>query len=302
MGVGLAGLCAALWFISCKQKPPPGAAADGKSLVGIGASVQRPQPGAPQLPPELASAAAADASTPKQPASFQWAGPWLVVTDAAAAAYAEPSSEKKQKIGWLRNGGRVPVESEPALRGGDCKHGWYKIVNAGYLCGDAGTTDANNPKVRIALRAPNLEEVLPYQYARNAKHGTPLYRSVPSREQMLEYEPYLKPKPKQEPNLAEPVDGGAPNALGAPPLPLDAGVQSDAQVQWWQRDNVKEFLHELTKEKLEEGADDILIKRMVAGFYVAIDRTFRWDGRTWYKTTQRLVAPADRFWLTPGPK
>ena len=48
-------------------------------------------------------------------------------------------------------------------------------------------------------------------------------------------------------------------------------------------------------QKQRQGADDILVKRMVKGFYVAIDKTFRWNNRTWYKTTKGLVAPADRF-------
>ncbi len=41
---------------------------------------------------------------------------------------------------------------------------------------------------------------------------------------------------------------------------------------------------------------------MVAGFYVAVDKTFTWNGRTWYKTTKGLVTPADRFWQTAGFK
>jgi hypothetical protein len=39
---------------------------------------------------------------------------------------------------------------------------------------------------------------------------------------------------------------------------------------------------------------------MVSGFYVAIDKTFSWHGRSWYKTTRGLVTPADRFWQTKG--
>jgi lipoprotein-anchoring transpeptidase ErfK/SrfK len=41
---------------------------------------------------------------------------------------------------------------------------------------------------------------------------------------------------------------------------------------------------------------------MVTGFFVAVDRTFRWNDRTWYKTTKGLVAPAERFWQTAGSK
>jgi hypothetical protein len=36
---------------------------------------------------------------------------------------------------------------------------------------------------------------------------------------------------------------------------------------------------------------------MVKGFYVAVDKTFGWNNRAWYKTTGGLVAPADRMYL-----
>jgi lipoprotein-anchoring transpeptidase ErfK/SrfK len=41
---------------------------------------------------------------------------------------------------------------------------------------------------------------------------------------------------------------------------------------------------------------------MVTGFYVAVDRTFRWNERTWYKTTKGLITPSERFWQTAGSK
>src|SRR5262245_11118581 len=97
MGGGVVGLCAALWFILCKEKPPPGPTADGKSMVETGSSVQRPQPDPSQPPPQFTSTAPAGAFAPKGPPSFQWAGAWLVVTEPAAAVYAEPASERKQK-------------------------------------------------------------------------------------------------------------------------------------------------------------------------------------------------------------
>ncbi len=51
---------------------------------------------------------------------------------------------------------------------------------------------------------------------------------------------------------------------------------------------------------LRTDSDDVLSQRMVKGFYVAVDRTFRWNGRTWYKTTKQMVVPSDRFGIA-GP-
>jgi lipoprotein-anchoring transpeptidase ErfK/SrfK len=47
--------------------------------------------------------------------------------------------------------------------------------------------------------------------------------------------------------------------------------------------------------------DPFVARYMLKGFYVAVDKTFKWHGRTWYKTTKGLIAPADRMWASPGP-
>jgi len=85
----------------------------------------------------------------------------------------------------------------------------------------------------------------------------------------------------------------------------DAGIEVEqGDKPWWQKDKdqIKEHLHELKLEHLTEDADDILAKRMVQGFFVAVDRTFRWNDRTWYKTTKTLITPAERFWQTGASK
>ena len=318
---------------ACDRTPPPGAEA-----VPAPSAAERPQAGTPTLPSELAplprasaraaapvapapSNAGLDAGTePPVPADYK--GPWLAITSSAAGVYVEPNFESK-KLGYIRSGGRVPVDAATVSKK-NCTGGWYKVLSGGYVCGNLGTTDLNHPDVKFATQAPNLEEVLPYPYARNAKNGTPLYKSVPSREQMEKYEPYLKPKDKDaEASLDSPTaqkshkdkegDAGAPAPLPARldteladagvPLPK-AEVTADPEPEkpWWQREDMKDRMNELKLDQLSEGADAILAKRMVSGFYVAVDRTFRWNNRSWYKTTRGLVTPSDRFWQTTGNK
>jgi lipoprotein-anchoring transpeptidase ErfK/SrfK len=135
---------------------------------------------------------------------------------------------------------------------------------------------------------------------------------------MLHYEPYLEkkdvpdggaePRPSPPAEAARPptetaslpVDGGV--ALLDPGM-ADAGIESEAKDKpWWQQEDIKDRLHEMKLEHLEADSDELLAKRMVKGFYVAIDRTFRWNDRTWYKTTKGLVTPADRFWTASPSK
>jgi hypothetical protein len=100
----------------------------------------------------------------------------------------------------------------------------------------------------------------------------------------------------QDEKVEPPPDAGrAPAGLGLP----DGGVD-DSDKPWWQRHDADKRLHEVKLDELQADADAILAKRMVKGFYVAVDREFNWNGRPWYKTTKGLVAPADRFWVTNG--
>jgi hypothetical protein len=279
-------------------------------------------------PPRAAPPAGQAAAAPSGPAPPH-AGPWFAVTSTAAGVYSEPSFDRTKKIGYIRSGGRVPVEGEPVSKQ-NCSSGWYRVLSGGFVCGNLGTTDLSHPDVRFATAAPNTKEILPYPYARNAKNGTPLYKTVPSREQMERYEPYLK---KDEPaaetdskaaaRATSPAASSAPAA--APPTASSAGaavgavaaaalsenaalalitesptVEAEPEKPWWQREDIKERLHEVKLEHLEADSDEILAKRMVTGFYVAVDKTFRWNDRLWYKTTKGLVTPSDRFWQTKG--
>jgi len=281
---------------------------------------------ASSAPPPPAAAAPVDGGAPEAaralsafPKQPEHAGPWFVVTSPAAGVYSEPSFERSAKLGWVRSGGKLPVRETGNRKG--CTPGWFEVVGGGFICGNYGTTNLASSDVKFAMTPPNLDEVLPYAYARNAKHGTPLYHTVPSREQMLKYEPYLLEKKATEvasasaPSPAAPAAPGpvAPASLasgadaGAPldPGMADAGIEVDQPDKpWWQKDKdqIKEHLHELKLEHLSEDADDVLAKRMVQGFFVAIDRTFRWNDRTWYKTTKTLITPAERFWQTGASK
>jgi hypothetical protein len=306
--------------IGCKEAGPSAPPSDSA----------RPQapviPGKPELPAGLTSSPSG--APPTAPAERPLSefpkpltdhkGEWFAVTSPAAGIYSEASFERSAKLGWVRSGGRLPVQG-PAVSKKGCTPGWYEVVGGGFICGNYGTTKLDSPDVKFATVAPNLNEPLPYVYASNAKHGTPLYKTVPSREQMLKYEPYLEKKDEpdggvapsrpapSEPEAARPPTETASLATDAgvallDPGMADAGIAVEDERPWWQQENIKDRLHEVKLEHLEADSDDLLARRMVKGFYVAVDRTFRWNERTWYKTTKGLVAPADRFWVASGSK
>jgi lipoprotein-anchoring transpeptidase ErfK/SrfK len=57
----------------------------------------------------------------------------------------------------------------------------------------------------------------------------------------------------------------------------------------------------VTLADLDKDADGTVAKRMVKGFFVAVDKTFGWNNRSWYKTTSGLVAPTDRMYIVKPP-
>lgn len=315
----------ALALAACEQEP------EERPLPTVSSAAPAAEhPAQPTLPNELKNPAPiASEAAPEPEAPPPHPGPWFVVTKSSTGLYERTTFDKEAKFGYARNGERLPVQKDPVSKD-NCSGGWYALVGGGFVCGNSGTIDEKSPDMKFVQKPPNLEDILPYKYARNAKNGTPLYRSIPSREQMYEYEPYLEGAKKQEKTkqaeaeaseasekrAAIDVKTGATEAPGPGTIAVanrdtPAGEASEGdgdgeeaeaapEVPWWQAEDAKDRLHEVTLEKLESDADGVLAKRMVSGFYVAIDKTFSWHGRTWYKTTKGLVTPADRFWQTKG--
>ncbi|NUO51956.1 MAG: L,D-transpeptidase [Polyangiaceae bacterium] len=187
--------------------------------------------------------------------------------------------------------------------------------------------------MKLGVKQPDLAAILPYQYAYNRFHGTPLYKTLPTRAEMFKYEPYLEKKEEKKsetPTAAEEErrkgkhapETEAPEAAGgavpsgdikaedavAAVEKLDSGATTpeEAAVEekpktWWQDDD-KDKKPVVTLAELEQEADGNLSKRMVKGFFIAVDKTFGWNDRLWYRTTGGLLAPTDRMWVNKPPE
>jgi lipoprotein-anchoring transpeptidase ErfK/SrfK len=200
-----------------------------------------------------------------------WSGPFFTVTSGSTGIYAQPVMDRARKIGYARNGGRIPVLAE-TVEGEGCRGSWYAGAQGGYICSSEGTIDSTDPRARLSATPPDVTAILPYPYARNARNGTPLYSSVPSVDQMAAYEPRAE---------------------------RDPGEGADSSERpWWQRDKAQ--LSQVKLAELATESDGLLTKRLVQGFYIAIDREFEWLSRNWYKTTKGMVAPKDRFVAVEG--
>ncbi|APR77332.1 Hypothetical protein A7982_02679 [Minicystis rosea] len=318
---------AVAYSAGCRNEPPPGPSVEVPPRVS---SLPAPSGHAKTTP---ASAVTAVASTTASPtaapsattaaADKPYTGPLLGALMLQTPIFAKPEFSKRE-LGYVRLGGKVPVEpgviKDTTTK---CSAGWYKLVDGGYVCGRYATLDLKGPQIKLGgITPPALEDLLPYKYAHNSAHGTPLYRSVPSREDMLKYEPYLEAAKKakrkaekerekekaaaagdegsaEEPHetdtaAAKPESLAKADSLGL--LDADAGAPEEEK-PWWQQTAEKGKPIKVKLDDLSQDADGTLAKRMVRGFFVAVDKTFAWNNRAWYKTTGGLVAPADRMYL-----
>jgi len=281
------------------------------------------------------SADALDAASPTD-ASAPYDGPWLGALFAHTPIMSEmdwPKEERRRgdhagaregahEIGYLRRGQKVPVIARAHTRA-NCKEGWYELVQGGYVCGKHGSVDLNHPRFRLAPSGPNLEEMLPFKYGYNASNGTPQYRTVPSREERLAFEPWLtakkKPKTKslspdtetsQPPDKAEATSpnglilgrsgAGSPASRGLTEWTQDVasngGEGGESSTPWYLRDydggKPQVSLDELKGEGPMES-------RMVKGFYVSLDtKVDNERGQpVWWSTQSGLLVPFERIVL-----
>jgi hypothetical protein len=315
--LGSGGVFAFTWASGCGAEAPPGPSADIEA--------NDPMAGLPDPPPAPDDADEPEVEEPDPPKKADepekpWTGPWLGALAQETPVY--PTARfSRNRLGYLRRGGRVPVIDKP-LRTESCKQGFYPLVDGGYVCGKYATTNVDDARVKAGVRAPDLAGLLPYKYAYNKAHGTPLYSEVPSREDMQRYEPYLEEEKAKKTREASAKDDNAAADLeradqprpsvpteedgqflknGGLALPEEGagGGGGAPQVPWWQKAKGEEVNVKLSD--LAE-SDGMLARRMVKGFFIAIDRTFGWNDRMWYKNTSGLIAPADRMIIPKTPE
>lgn len=214
------------------------------------------------------------------------------------------------RLGYIRQGQKVPVIAEAHPKS-NCKEGWYELVQGGFVCGKYASLDLNHPRIKLAPHAPDMVGPLPYQYGYNVANGTPLYRTIPSREERLAIEPWLTGSKKTKTRRArdeesaqnEDLDGGVAAAAltltrstvsgdRGDPFGVTEGI--DAGVPW--------YLREYDGGKPQVTLDDLkgegpVSRRMVKGFFLALDKDMSQGSGRWWKTTGGLLAPFERVFV-----
>ena len=307
----------------CKNDPP--AAETPVEAPPVSPSAQAAVAPAPSASTALVDDTVGEDVGPETPSeSPPYDGPLLGALFFQTPIYSDPewpskdpkSPNKSRQIGYIRQGGRVPVKPEPKVKP-SCEAGWYELVvdphtqegrtSGGWVCGKYATIDMNHPKLKHAPHAPFEDRALPYEYGYNTGNGTPLYGSVPSREERIAAEPWLAPKPKPKPSedlenasvtLTAAVSSGDEPAGEAKPT---GSAAAESKTPWYLQSYDGGVKPKVTLDELRGEAGGPVLKRMVRGFFLSLDRPFSSNGSRWYRTTQSVIAPADRVMLWKQP-
>lgn len=224
---------------------------------------------------------------------------------------AKAKKERSAKrIGDLRQSAKVPVIAQAHVKA-NCKEGWYELVQDGFVCAKYASLDLNHPRMRLGPHAPNLAGPLPYDYGYNIQNGTPLYRTVPSREERLKLEPWLSGAPKkakatprenETASYGDDLDAGAPLQLAKATTgvnatttdPFGLGENGEAPSLPWYLRAFDGGKPQVTLADLK--GEGPVARRMVKGFFVALDKATRDGGQRWWRTTGNLLAPYERIY------
>ena len=189
------------------------------------------------------------------------------------------SDERKGviRLGYIRKGQSVLVKPQ-LVKKQSCLEGWYELLSGGFVCGKYGTLDPNDKALANAPHAPLAEGPLPYEYGLNLTNGTPLYRRAPLRKERAQFERALAIGKNQVPIYSD-------NAPSAPP------TGADGQTPWYLQDHHGQK-PQVSMDDLK-GESNLIEKRMVRGFYLALDTEVKaFSGKFW-RTTRGMFVPSD---------
>jgi lipoprotein-anchoring transpeptidase ErfK/SrfK len=217
---------------------------------------------------------------------------------------APPAPSGVHRLGYLRHGSHAPV-FDARIKNDDCPDGWFELLEGGFVCGKYASLDPKDPAVKWAASAPKLDQPMPYSYGYATGNNTPVYRRVLAMADRLKYEPWLLP----------PVAPSASaSALLPPPSALvdeDNPYDDDPKVKAGKDAGAKDA--GIIKLDSLKGRG-VLARKMMRGFYVALDHDFTAAKAHWWRTAEGFAIPYERMampgwspgfhggWITRAPE
>ncbi len=218
-----------------------------------------------------------------------------------------------RRMGYLRAGATLMTKtSRPVAVDEECDEGWFELGTGGFVCNgkDVIVFDGERlPEVRATQ--PDPEADLPYQYAYARRDNVAVYRGLPNDEEAAEFEGYVIPGSQPPP----PRDGGetpevqSEDTAEATPAGI-GGVEDEASEALASAEGEGEAAEGEEEEEIDAGPPtlrdlrgnrhSILMRRMMKGFYVSLDRDFRAGRRRYWRTQQHEFIPYHMLNLKSG--
>ena len=207
------------------------------------------------------------------------AGPRTMITALGwRTGIVEAPQSNAHWIGYVRAGGQIAIVRGPVGNDGCAPRrdmrgaGWYEVEGGGYVCvgplAMLSSALGDRPITRRLPTPPDVDAAMPFTYARNTRPAA-VYRWLPSEDEERAVEPE-RFAPRSAPGD---VDGGVSDAGAALASAGDAAraPAPDAQVRI---------------EDLEGVAGTPLLRRILRGMYVSLNRESRSPGGTTFWHTQ----------------
>lgn len=221
--------------------------------------------------------------------------------------------EEAERIGYLRAGAVVQATTSAPMSMEGCRGGWYELTSGGFVCATNQVTPFDGDDLPQARsRQPDRDADLPYTYG-YVRRDVPMYRSPPSLEQAAEHEGFRLPgEEPPEGEGGENAEGGGSAAAGGSEeasamnessmetssamsetsMAIGQGMAASAMEGAEAGAEAEEEEEpQVTLASLAGERDSIVMRRMMRGFYVSLDRDFRRDGRRYWRTQNNGFVP-----------
>ena len=231
------------------------------------------------------------------------AGPWdgarLGATNFVTSVLSAPcgprtrdGGEASVRLGYLRHGARVPVIPD-AIVNESCPDGWFELVQGGLHLREERDARPEEPARPPRAARPRPDRVAPVRVRREPRerHAALPARAVarrPKEVRALALPRRSRPPRRRRSERRRRGRRGAPTPCPAPSArraPV-ADAPDAAATPWYLRDGGSK---EVTLEELH--GHGVLVRRMVRGFVLALDRDFKAAHAHWWRNTVGLRDP-----------